>query len=374
MAAGTTFKQCGCRDEDGRRLGQKCPRLRRRNSGWSSDHGGWYYQLELPPHADGRRRSPLRRGGFASQGDAQGEMDIARELLAIAPAGDDDARIRIADAICAAVRDTRRLPDPVRVRRATRLGEDLNQKITVGQWLDQWLDGKKKLRPGTVRSYEAHIRLYYKPHLGRIWIDRLRVADVASVFEAIDELNDAVEHARSTGDPGVRTKVKGRRIVGPATRQRIRATLRSAISTYMKQHPGQLDVNVAALIDLAAGKRPKPLVWTPERVRAWYEDFQARLAAARATGRRVDVLDIYISAARPSPVMVWTPAQTGVFLAYARRHRLYALYHLVAFRGLRRGEACGIRRTDVSLRLPSPDVVRVAPVEATAGPGQLRGV
>lgn len=349
MAAGSTYKQCGCRDGSGRRLGQKCPRLRRRNGGWSSDHGGWYYQLELPPRVDGTRRPPLRRGGFASQGDAQHEMDTARELLAIAPAADLDARIRIADAICAAIRDSRTLPDPARARRAARLGEEVNQKITVGEWLDQWLDGKRKLRKGTVRSYEAHIRLYYKPHLGRIWIDRLRVADVASVFEAIDELNDAVEQARSSADPALRAKVKGRRTVGPATKQRIRATLRSAIGTYMKQHPGQLDVNVAALVDLPPGKRPKPLVWTEERIRGWHDDFQARLAAARAIGRRVDVLDIYISTPRPSPVMVWTPAQTGVFLAYARRHRLYALYHLVAFRGLRRGEACGIRRADVSL-------------------------
>jgi integrase len=47
--------------------------------------------------------------------------------------------------------------------------------------------------------------------------------------------------------------------------------------------------------------------------------------------------------------MVWTPAQTRVFLARARRHRLYALYHLIAFRGLRRGEGCGLRRPDTDL-------------------------
>ena len=47
--------------------------------------------------------------------------------------------------------------------------------------------------------------------------------------------------------------------------------------------------------------------------------------------------------------MVWTPAQTAVFLRQARRHRLYALYHLIAFRGLRRGEACGLRRQDTDL-------------------------
>jgi integrase len=143
----------------------------------------------------------------------------------------------------------------------------------------------------------------------------------------------------------------GRRPVGPATKQRIRATLRSAITTYIKQHPGMLDVNAAALVELPSGKRPKPLVWTDERVRAWHDDFRDRLAAARAAanGGRVSPLDIWISTPRPSPVMVWTPAQTGIFLTYARRCRLYALFHLVAYRGLRRGEVCGLRRADTAL-------------------------
>jgi hypothetical protein len=44
---------------------------------------------------------------------------------------------------------------------------------------------------------------------------------------------------------------------------------------------------------------------------------------------------------KPSPVMVWTPAQLGAFLDHASAHRLYAFFHLVAFRGLRRGEAVG---------------------------------
>ncbi|MFB4263330.1 tyrosine-type recombinase/integrase [Nonomuraea sp. GTA35] len=50
---------------------------------------------------------------------------------------------------------------------------------------------------------------------------------------------------------------------------------------------------------------------------------------------------------RPSPVMVWTPAQLGAFLDHAVTDRLYALFHLIAFRGLRRGEACGARWTDL---------------------------
>ena len=47
--------------------------------------------------------------------------------------------------------------------------------------------------------------------------------------------------------------------------------------------------------------------------------------------------------------MVWTPEQTGAFLDRASKHRLYALFHLIAFRGLRRGEACGQQWTDTDL-------------------------
>ncbi|TMR05690.1 site-specific integrase [Actinomadura soli] len=47
--------------------------------------------------------------------------------------------------------------------------------------------------------------------------------------------------------------------------------------------------------------------------------------------------------------MVWTPALTKRFLDRARRHRLYAQYHLIAFRGLRRGESCGLRWADLDL-------------------------
>ena len=47
--------------------------------------------------------------------------------------------------------------------------------------------------------------------------------------------------------------------------------------------------------------------------------------------------------------MVWTPEQAGVFPLAARRHRLHALWRLIATRGLRRGEGCGLRRCDTDL-------------------------
>ncbi|GLH95593.1 hypothetical protein Pa4123_08650 [Phytohabitans aurantiacus] len=53
----------------------------------------------------------------------------------------------------------------------------------------------------------------------------------------------------------------------------------------------------------------------------------------------------------PGPVMVWTPAQTGAFLDHAARYdpALYPLFHLVAHRGLRRGEAVGLGDADTHL-------------------------
>jgi integrase len=49
--------------------------------------------------------------------------------------------------------------------------------------------------------------------------------------------------------------------------------------------------------------------------------------------------------------MVWTPAQAGAFLDYAETHNivLYPLFLLILHRGLRRGEAVGLRDADVEL-------------------------
>jgi integrase len=46
--------------------------------------------------------------------------------------------------------------------------------------------------------------------------------------------------------------------------------------------------------------------------------------------------------------MVWTPEQTGLFLDRIQHDRLYPLIQLIAYRGLRRGEACGVRWVDLS--------------------------
>jgi integrase len=108
-----------------------------------------------------------------------------------------------------------------------------------------------------------------------------------------------------------------------ASLARIRATLRTALNA-APQH-GLIAANPACRVELPPTRRPKAVVWTSTRIEEW-----------RRTGIR-------------PPVAVWTAGQTGQFLYAIRAHRLYAAYHLIALRGLRRGEAAGLRWCDLDL-------------------------
>lgn len=229
------------------------------------------------------------------------------------------------------------------------------------------------LRRSTRKSYGEHIDCYLKPHLGDIELDQLRVAHLNEMFAAIDADNERIlwaagerqrllataRQAWRSGDKGAHRAARAdlaglpphRRTVGAATMQRIRATLRSALEDAVRQ--GLTAVNVAKLTKLQTGKRPKALVWTSERVTAWQTAYERELAAERASGHTVNAFKVWVSLPRPSGVMVWTPEQIGIFLDHAAAHPLYPLFHLMAFRGLRRGEACGLAWPDLDLAAAS---------------------
>ena len=90
---------------------------------------------------------------------------------------------------------------------------------------------------------------------------------------------------------------------GPASVRRVHATLRSALSSAQRQQ--LVAFNAAANLDLPAAARPK--------------------------------------------VRPWEPAELGRFLDSLGDDRLAALFELIAATGLRRGEACGLRWSDVDL-------------------------
>ena len=338
---GTITKRCGCRDADtGKQLGTACPKLSRRQ------HGLWAIVQELPPRGDGTRRR-FRRGGYDTQTKAKNDLNKVRNLLDIADENDAEGRTRLGDMLETISASKDPLPAYDETKRKFSTGQSLTQHMTVGEWLDAWLTGKKALRKSGETRYDVDIRCHLKPRIGHIRLDRLTVQHLDEMFAGIAETNAEIHDAnmqrraaldelktipwKGIENRGRRKYLKSaieemppfRRITGPATQKHIRDTLRAALNTAIGQ--GAITFNPAAYVELAAAKRPKALVWTDERIAAWLR-----------TGEK------------PSAVMVWTPEQAGHFLDVLaeRKERLYPLFHLITFRGLRRGEACGLRWSD----------------------------
>jgi len=139
-----------------------------------------------------------------------------------------------------------------------------------------------------------------------VLLAELSVAHVQAMFTAI------IRQHQAFGTP-----------VSAATLNRIRATLRAALNAAIRR--GLLADNPASGAELPRARRPRAVVWSPYRVEQW-----------RRTGER-------------PVVAVWTAAQTAQFLRSIEEHRLYAAFHLIALRGLRRGEAAGLRWCDLDL-------------------------
>ena len=55
------------------------------------------------------------------------------------------------------------------------------------------------------------------------------------------------------------------------------------------------------------------------------------------------------SASKAPEMTFWTPAELRAFLASVNKHPMYPLFRLAAMSGLRRGELCGLRWSDVDL-------------------------
>jgi integrase len=176
-----------------------------------------------------------------------------------------------------------------------RGGFDLDRSQTVADWLEEWLGGKRQLRATTRRSYRQHLDDYLIPLLGQYKLQQLRAAHINSM---IDAMLAGIDRPKTDKRPAVELRP------GSASVRRVHATLRSALNAAVKQQ--RLTVNPALHVELPPASR-----------------------------RRVEP---------------WSAEELGAFLDAAAKDRLSALYELIALAGLRRGEAIGLRWSDVDLR------------------------
>jgi integrase len=157
-------------------------------------------------------------------------------------------------------------------------------KITVGEFLDGWLESKRNIRASTYRSYEGHIRVHVTPHIGSIHLAALRA-------DHLDAMYASIRSGTLRPAPSI------------ATIHRVHATLRTALNSAYRRR--LIPYNPAGQVELDA---------EPVRERD-----------------------------------IWTPSQLSTFLQHATGDRLGAALHLIAFTGIRRGECCGLRWSDVDL-------------------------
>ena len=290
------YRSCSCREpgepgKPGRLLGKSCPKLEA-----NSRHGKWYVRFEAPPDPGGKRRQP-RLGPYGSEKEAK-------------------------DALTDALGDVR----------SGVLADD--RQTTLAAYLARWLEGQQLARKRrTYESYADAVRLYWAPALGHVRLAQLREQHVLDTHKAMRKLNTPAEAGdrsellrRLAAARATVAHLPDRRVrTAPLTEttiQRATAVLRAALNDCKA-----LKANPAAGIELRVPKR-KPVVWTAERVARW-----------RQSG----------GAWRPGPVMVWTPAQTGAFLDAIESDRMYPLYHLAAFTGLRRAELAGLPWSETDL-------------------------
>jgi integrase len=365
------YKRCKCRDGDNRELGTACGALKRKDGSWNPSHGTWYAKAELPL-SPGGQRVVLRTGGFATQDEMTEWFEEAMHLLSIPEKGPDGHEVRLQ--IRSLIQESRRrkedLPGYDDLRRRYAAGVAFRNGQT-GDYLIGWLERHEEYgdwSETTMHSYRRTVERLFLPSFGRVPLGKLAAKHILDMFRNIDAANARLLAAKASSDPEVRRSVAGLRPTGPATKVRILAVLNSALGEAAVAGPGRpqlIPVSPGAGLRLSvsgkqSGVKVKPKLWTAERERAWREDFALRSGGMS----RLDAFQAWRSTpARPGKVMVWRPDQVGAFLDAAERERLYALFCVIAYCALRRGEAVGQKLAEIDYEtgalMVGPTIVQV---------------
>lgn len=335
---GSVYQRCFCRDPETRRpLGRKCPKLRTK-----CHAAGWFFRYDAPRGPDGRRRQP-EVGPFPTRKAA--EEDLAATLARLGG------------------------------------GAQVNDRsLTVATYLDSYIAGKINLKPRTWATDKEIIDLYWKPAIGYLRLVDLRDHHVAEAIREMLKINRSPDgerpsemlrrmlDARADDErrhlaSGEKRRKKSTKPLSPARIVRAFAVLRAAMNAAV---PGKIMVSPCVGVELPRAARVRPLAWTSQREDAFRAALDKRIRDASAECDLTTVQKQEIWAApdlRPCPVMVWLPSHTGTFLDFIVGERMFALFCLVAYCGLRRDEVLGLTWPEIDLD------DGVAYVRETAGGG-----
>jgi integrase len=204
----SVYRRCGCRDENGRQRGAKCPKL----------HGKWFYRFSAGTEIDRNTGKPKRRqiggGPFETK-------KAARD-------GEAEARDKVAKG---------KYVKP--------------ENVTLGEYAVKWLDRRRRsgsgLRDTTAKNYERYIRQDIVPSV----LGQMKLGDIkrSHVVQFDDDLAAA-----------------GR---GATTRRRILTRLSTILATAVRDE--LISSNPALGVDKPALGDGPVKVWEPDTVRIFLQ-------------------------------------------------------------------------------------------------------
>lgn len=164
-------------------------------------------------------------------------------------------------------------------------------KRTLGEYLETWLEGlpTSGLRPSTVDGYRRCL-LYVTPALGGRRLDHVTAGDLDRLYSELLK-------------SGLRLREGG---LSPRSVRYVHTVVQKALGDAVRK--GELARNVATMADPPSAKSTR----APEM--SW-----------------------------------WTPEQLRTFLGLTAAESLGPLFRVAAMTGMRRGEVCGLRWSDVDL-------------------------
>ncbi len=182
----------------------------------------------------------------------------------------------------------------------------------LGDYLDEWVAGLR-LAPSTIASYKKNIRLHLRPALGTVPLNALTTERIDRLYRDL-ERGGRADHRQGEG-------------LSPRTVRYIHTILSAA---------------------LGAAVKTRRLARNPAD------------AASPPTAKQAKAPEMH----------PWTAGQLAAFLGWAREHAGdFALWHVLAHTGMRRGEALALRWRDVDLDAGTVRIRRSAGMIRVAGEG-----
>jgi integrase len=191
------------------------------------------------------------------------------------------------------------------------------QKDTIAELLDVWITTKRgKLKANSVADYESAIRLHLLPAFGDVQIQKLRHQDIQRVVNGWRD-GEAIRGAAKApvGTRG-RKQERSPKPLGARLIHRCHSVLSQALDMALRS--GAITVNPADHIEL-------PSIPNTKRT-----------------------------------LKPWSPEQVSSFLDYAAGDDLAPIWHLLALEGLRKGEALGLRWSDLAYRADGTITAQIA--------------